>query len=325
MAAVPVDGAPGAGPVPEERPLRGGSDDSMHKDAEGGGKAAEAAAVAPDVDLDDLKANLQSMLADADTAIEGAGAWRARKARELEERLAKAAGEAVASPSRETGDRPMSDPLDDSDEEDAAAEAQLAALRAQRERLEARLASSAEGKYDGGGGGGRGGGDAQHMNGARLASSAEGKYDGGGGGGRGGGDAGADDSSASLNAELRRLRAEAYAPMGVARSDLSSLVAEGSATADADLARLRADLVSMRAASSIEASAVEEAVTNNEQMAELAAEMEAMMQLGSELDSHSSDVSRLLAEMDAVGAGLAALDAAHERGGGETLEEKPEA
>lgn len=44
----------------------------------------------------------------------------------------------------------------------------------------------------------------------------------------------------SLNAELRRLRAEAHAPVG--SSELSALVAGGTDTADDDLARARADL-----------------------------------------------------------------------------------
>lgn len=53
--------------------------------------------------------------------------------------------------------------------------------------------------------------------------------------------AGTGDSSMALNAELLRLRAEAYAPFS--GSDISELVAKGSSSADADLSKARADLV----------------------------------------------------------------------------------
>lgn len=59
---------------------------------------------------------------------------------------------------------------------------------------------------------------------------------------------------------------------------------------------------SARARSLVEDTDVDAAITNSETMTELGAELEAMMKLGSELDAHSSDLDRLLAQMDAVGA-----------------------
>lgn len=57
--------------------------------AGGGAAAAAISAMADEVDVDALKADLRSMLDDADSAITGSEGWRKEQKRALEQRLAK--------------------------------------------------------------------------------------------------------------------------------------------------------------------------------------------------------------------------------------------